>query len=306
MRVQLTLGVAALAVMAGGAAEAATVIEIKDAAARVTVVPENRSDVQVRMITTNRALPLEVRERGDRVVLDGNLRRRIRNCSGMNRGLHFGDRDERGGSAVNVEVRDVGRVNWENLPQIVVRTPMDAKVEVSGAVFGTIGRANSVSLDNAGCGDWTIANTRGKLDVDVAGSGDTRAGAAGSFHVSIAGSGDATAAAVSGPMRVDIAGSGDVRAGSINGRLDVNIAGSGDVKVGAGRASDVDVDIAGSGDVDFNGPTQNLSVNVMGSGDVKVARVTGQISRNIMGSGSVYVGGQEIKSRRDRGHGDGE
>lgn len=299
MRFQLAVGVAALAMTAAGAANAAMVVEIKDAVARVTVIPENRPDVQVRMLTQNGALPIEVRDRGDRVVVDGGLRRRIRNCHGSHWNLDFGGgRQAQGSAGMSVEVRGVGRVGWNAMPQIVIHTPMDVRVDAGGAVFGSIGRSNSVALDNAGCGDWTVANTRGKLDIDVAGSGDTRAGTAGSLKVSIAGSGDVNTQAVSGPMRVDIAGSGDVSAASINGRLDVNIAGSGDVAVPAGRASDVDVDIAGSGDVDFGGSSQNLSVNVMGSGDVKVAQVSGQISRHIMGSGSVYVAGQEIKPRR--------
>ncbi|HEX8231794.1 MAG TPA: DUF2807 domain-containing protein [Caulobacteraceae bacterium] len=304
MRVQLALGAAALAIAAAGAADAASVVEIKDAVARVTVIPENRRDVQVQMVTQNAALPFEMRQRGDRLIIDGNLRRRIRNCHGARWDLDFGNgRTSQGSAGMSVEVRGVGRVGWNAMPQIVIRTPLDVRVDAGGAVFGAIGRSNSVALDNAGCGDWTIANTRGMLDVDVAGSGDTRAGSAGSLNVSIAGSGDVTAATVAGPARIDIAGSGDVRMASINGRLDVNVAGSGDIKVPAGRAPAVDVDIAGSGDVDFGGTAQNLSVNVMGSGDVKVAQVTGQISRHIMGSGSVIVAGQEIKPRR---HHDGD
>ncbi len=294
MRSDLAIGVAVLALAGAGAARAASV-DIRHAAARVTVIPENRSDVKVEFITTNAALPLQVTRRGDRVVVDGDLKRRIRNCHG---GRWDGSRprDEK----MHVTVRGVGRVDWDDLPQVVVRTPMNARIDASGAVFGSVGRSGSLELDNAGCGDWTIANVAGPASIDIAGSGDARMGSARQLRLRIAGSGDVEVTHVAGPANIDIAGSGDVHLASIAGALDVDIAGSGDVKVDAGRATSMNVSIAGSGDVNFGGAAQSLRAMIAGSGDVHAGSVSGHVSRSVLGSGAVYVGGHEIRNRRDR------
>ena len=55
-------------------------IYIRDAAVRVTVIPEDRQDVKVQLVTTNAALPLEVRNELDHVIVEGHLRRRIWGC----------------------------------------------------------------------------------------------------------------------------------------------------------------------------------------------------------------------------------
>lgn len=274
MRLSMVL-LAAAAALTAGAANAASV-EFKDAVARVTVIPENRSDIKVEFVSTNPNLPLEVRTLGDRTIIDGDLDRKIRNCRGD-------------GEGASIEVRGVGEVAWKDLPQVVVRTPRDAKVEAGGAVFGSVGRSANLHLANAGCGDWTIANVEGALTIKQAGSGDTRVGSAGETRIRIAGSGDVATAEVKS-LDVDIAGSGSVAVSSVNGPLSVGIAGSGDVKVGGGRASSMSVSVAGSGDVDFRGVTDSVKARIAGSGDIRVKEVKGDISKTIMGSGSVTIG----------------
>eukprot|EP01036_Dinobryon_divergens_P039421 gene39421-51958_t len=93
MRV-LTGCIAAATVMAAGAAQAAS-IEIRDAVARVTVVPEARADIKVEVMRSNGALPLTIRTIGDRTIPDGDLDRKIRHCSGS-------------GSGASVTVRGAG------------------------------------------------------------------------------------------------------------------------------------------------------------------------------------------------------
>ena len=277
MRFQTILLAAAAVLGAGGAAQAATV-EIEAAVARVTIVPENRKDIQVEVVRPNARLPLSVRTTGDRTVIDGDLHRQIRSC---------------GGAAENgwVEVRDVGRVAWGDMPQVVIRTPRDVSVEADGAVFGTVGRSASLDLSNAGCGDWTVANVEGAVKISQAGSGDTRMGTAGPTRIRVAGSGDIAAADVKGGLDVNIAGSGSAMVRSVSGPLDVSVAGSGDVAVGGGRATEMKVSIAGSGDVDFRGTADTLRARIAGSGDVHAREVKGEVSRTVMGSGKVHIGG---------------
>lgn len=276
MRLPIVLFAATATALAAGAAQAASV-DIKDAVARVTVIPENRSDIKVEIVRANPQLPIQVRTLGGRTIVDGDLDRRIRNCRGS---------DER----VSVEVRGVGEVGWDQMPQVVIHTPRDVDVDAGGAVFGSVGRSASLDLGNAGCGDWTVANVEGRMHISQAGSGDARTGSAGSAKIRIAGSGDVATAEINGGLEVDIAGSGDVAVASVAGPLDVNIAGSGDVKVGGGHATKMVVSVAGSGDVAFDGVADDLKARIMGSGDVRAREVRGEISRMVMGSGGVIVG----------------
>lgn len=276
MRLQMIL-LAAASALAAGSAQAASV-EIKDAVVRVTVVPENRSDIKIEIVKPNAGLPLSIRTMGDRTILDGDLDRQIHNC---------------GGSAgrASVDVRRVGRIGWDEMPQVVIRTPRDVKVESGGAVFGSIGRSASLSLANAGCGDWTVANVEGEAKVSQAGSGDTRMGSASGLRLRVAGSGDLAATDVKGGLDINIAGSGSAHVRSISGPLEVGVAGSGDVRIGGGNATAMRVSVAGSGDIDFGGTADSLRARIAGSGDVHVHEVKGEISKTVMGSGGVHVGG---------------
>jgi Putative auto-transporter adhesin, head GIN domain len=272
MRLAITALAAGLALAAGGAQAAS--VEIKDAVARVTVVPEDRGDIKVEITSAHRDLPLSVRTFGDRAIVDGNLDRRIRGCL----------------SGGGVRVSRLGTVAWADMPRVVIHTPRDVKVRASGAVFGSAGRSASFDLANAGCGDWTVANVEGELTISQAGSGTTRAGTSGAAKLRIAGSGDTTAGAVRGGLDVNVAGSGDVRVASVSGPLDIHVAGSGNVTVAEGRATRMTVAVAGSGDVEFGGSADSLKARVAGSGDIRAKAVTGEISKAVVGSGNIIIG----------------
>jgi hypothetical protein len=277
MRALLLLATAA-ALGFAGAASADPSVKFKDAVARVEVIPEARSDVKVEFLTTNQSLPLQIRQNGKDVIIDGGLKmNRINGCNTVM------------GKTV-VHVRGVGDVKWEDIPQVVVRVPMNAEVAAGGAVFGNVGRTEHLELSNAGCGDWTVANVKGKFELNLAGSGDTRAGSAGSAKINIAGSGDVKTQGIGGDLEINIAGSGGVTALSVNGKLEANIAGSGDVTVAGGRSRSVDVSVMGSGDVDFGGEADDVEVSVAGSGDVRVAKANGAVRKSVAGSGDVIIG----------------
>lgn len=308
MRAILAFGVAAAALLAAGAASAGEpTVEIKNAVARVIVVPEARSDIQVVFKSTNASLPLTLRTEGDKTIVDGGLRHgfgksSIRNCRSAN-------------GKVSVDVSGVGVVGYDAMPEVIIRVPMDARVAAGGAVFGSVGRSNSLSLSSAGCGDWTVANVEGAMNINVAGSGDIRTGSAGSADLNVAGSGDIATAGVRGPLSANIAGSGDIRTGPVNGavavntmgsgdadiasvggNISVNMAGSGDTVIRGGRADAVSVSIAGSGDVLFAGAAGSLDANVAGSGDIRVASVSGSVKKRAVGSGEVRVGPFSLES----------
>lgn len=271
----LSLAAAGLSLATG--AQAAPSVEVRDAVARVVVTPEARQDVQVDFLTTNPSLPLTIRTEGQRVIVDGDLDRSIRACHAR-------------GARSSVTVGGIGEVAYADMPQVVIRTPMAVDLKIGGAVFGVVGRSQSLRIANAGCGDWTLANVSGKLDAALAGSGDLRAGSAGAATLRLTGSGNMAARQISGPLAVDLAGSGDVTVASLIGSsLKISLAGSGDVGVEAGKVDAMSASVAGSGDVRFDGEARSLQAAIVGSGDIRVRKVTGTVSRSVIGSGDIRV-----------------
>src|SRR5215469_16886996 len=133
MRLSIAV-IAGLGALSAGAAAAAPSIEIRDAVARVTVIPEDRSDVKVEMLTTNRDLPLQVRQSGSGVTIDGGLYHRIRDCHAR-------------GENPTVWVRGVGRVDYKDMPQVVIHAPKAVSLETNGAIVGSVGRSASLDMD---------------------------------------------------------------------------------------------------------------------------------------------------------------
>jgi hypothetical protein len=284
---------AALAAFASAASAAD--LRIENTAARVVVIPEARSDVQVTVTPGAARVPqLSVRRAGATVIVDGDLGRRIDGCgSGWNM---FGNNnnDSRDANRQTVEIDGVGRVRVADLPLITARVPMNAVVSAGGrganALWGRVGPSRTLNLAASGCGDWTVGDVAGPASIAVAGSGDVMGGRTGPATIRIAGSGDVRLGEVMGPLDAAIGGSGDIRVATASERLTVSIGGSGDVTVEGGRFRTVDARIAGSGDVRVNGPVQDLNANIAGSGDVRVGQVSGRVSRRVAGSGDVIVG----------------
>ncbi len=277
MRLLEVFGTASAAILVAGFASAAPGVQIRGAAARVIVIPEARRDVAVTIVRAVRKLPLKVRTFNGTVFINGDIGHRSHGCLTAN-GLR------------TVGIWGRGAVAYKDLPQIVIRTPMDVRISAGEAVFGDVGRSHSLDLTNQGCGAWTIANVAERLRVDQAGSGDARAGDAGTAELSVAGSGNVSIQTIRGGGTAVSSGSGDITVASLSGPLDARIAGSGDIRVLAGRISHMTASVAGSGDVSFGGTAQSLNASIAGSGGVRVARVNGSVTKQVFGSGEVRVG----------------
>ncbi|MGQ0531947.1 MAG: GIN domain-containing protein [Caulobacteraceae bacterium] len=253
---------------------AGTDLRLRHMAAIVTVSPEDRSDFSVEIDNSAGKLPMPtVASEGGRVIIDGQLRGRVRDC-------------EEGGGA---SVRGYGEGEFvaADLPRITIHAPRTLNVDRSGAGTTEIGATQELSLDVSGCSLTTAGDVAGALKMDVAGSGDVRAGAAQSLNADVAGSADVTVGAVAGNATVDIAGSGSVTMASLTGELDADGAGSGSVEVQGGAVTNAEIDLAGSGGVTIAAPVERLNVSIVGSGDVDVNGTVGDIEAEIAGSGSV-------------------
>lgn len=286
---------AVLAAFAAAQPAAAQDAEIRNAVARVIVIPEDRADIAVEITRGSADLPqLTVERRGSKVRIDGGLGRRrsvMQLTNDSIRECNDGRADARQpGEGATVEVRGKGRIRLEDAPLVVLRTPRDVDVSSGSGVYGSIGRgARSVDLGAGGCGNWTVANVDGRLEVAVGGSGTVRAGTSRLLEASVGGSGSVFAGAT-GDLEASIGGSGSIVVAGVNGPAEVAIGGSGDVTIRGGRASTLEVAVAGSGNVRFDGVADSLEASIAGSGDVRVAEVTGAVSRSIVGSGEVRIG----------------
>lgn len=278
MRSLLGVLATAIGVSAAGAAFAAQTVEIKHAVARVIVSPEARSDVQVVVVKANPRLPIRVSRFFGHTTIDGGISDfRFRSCRGTV-------------EQPSASVAGLGELSADQIPQVVIHTPMNVVVGSAGAVWGQVGRADAVELANAGCGDWEVANVRGKLKVSIAGSGAVRTGEAGAAELITAGSGSIRTHEVHGPVEAMDVGSGDINVGAVNGAFNARVAGVGRVWAGGGHAGAMRASIAGAGDIVFEGVADSLKATVVGSGDVKVNKVTGPVEREIIGSGAVHIG----------------
>lgn len=258
-------------------AQAAPRLEIRGVAGQVTIVPEARSDIAVGFLKQSQRAPLRVRQSGDLTVVEGGLEHRIKGCPLID-GMH------------QVRVSGVGFLSPRDLPTLVIRTPPDVRVIAGDGVSGVVGRAESLELENRGCGDWTIANVRGHLRLTQLGAGRLTVGAAGESDLNVAGGGWIAVRAVTGTLTAVSTGEGSVFVAEVDGPVVGRVAGSGVIEVKRGGAPEINVQVAGSGAVRFGGSAGAVIASVAGDGEVDVARVSGPVTRRIFGSGRIKVG----------------
>jgi hypothetical protein len=276
MRLAIAVFAATAALSGAGAAATAPSIEIRDAVARVVVIPEDRADVKVEMLTTNRDLPLEVRQEGSGTVISGGLSHRIYNCH--TRGEH-----------PTVWVRHLGAVEYKDMPQIVIHAPKAVVLEANGAVFGSIGRAGSLDLENSGCSAWTVADVAGDAALRESGAGAVRMGSAGRLDVRLSGAGNLHANKVGG-LDATLSGAGGMTINELVGGMQAHVSGVGKINVLGGKAGAVRASISGVGGIDFGGRAESLDAQISGFGGIRVKEVTGQVTKSITGGGHVSVG----------------
>lgn len=277
MRLAIALLAATTTLTAASAAFAGPSVEIRDAVARVTVVPEDRADVKVEMITTNASLPLEVRAEGSQTVITGNLAHRINDCH--NRGDH-----------PSAWVRGVGEISYEQMPQVVIHMPKAVVLETGGAVYGSVGRAASLDLANSGCSGWTIADIAGDAMVRESGAGSVRMGSSGRLQLRLSGAGNLHATQVRQGLDATLSGAGSVDIDNLSGAMLAHVSGVGHIKVAQGHAAAVQASVSGVGSVDFGGDAETLNASISGFGGIRVKAVSGQVTKSISGGGHVTVG----------------
>src|ERR1700722_13331062 len=135
-------GFAATAFTATGASAAS--VEIKNAIAKVTIIPEARSDVAVTVVRDDPHHPLKVGTWPDgRTVVDGGY------FGGFFGGVGITNCNSHGGMP---HVRIFGResVDHGTMAEVVIHVPLDARVSAGGGGYGGGGRAGGLDLRGPG------------------------------------------------------------------------------------------------------------------------------------------------------------
>jgi hypothetical protein len=259
------------------AAFAAPRLEVRAAAAHVTVIPETRPDIRVSVIRDRRDLPIKVFQSGETTVVDGRLGHRVRGCPRLAAGL-------------GVHVRGLNDVPDSELPMVVVRVPIDAHIVVGDAVSGEIGRTARLDFENRGCGDWVIADVAGAMSLRQIGAGALRSARSGEATLHVADGGSIAAGPVAGKVDAVSQEDGTISVLSANGPIVARVAGSGGVEIGGGRAPQFSASVAGSGAIRFGGQAGRVSAEVDGPGSVSVAHASGPVARRLFGAGLIRVG----------------
>jgi hypothetical protein len=263
--------------MAAGSASAGS-LDIRNAALRVVIIPEARSDVSITVLKTNPRLPIWVSKDLTGAMVSG----RVGWFAPFGRPIWCG-------AGGDVYIWGVGRIANADLPQIVVRMPLDARVSADGGVFGAISASNRLDLDVSGCGDWVVGNVHDHLGVSNSGSAAVRTGAAGQMTVQVSGSGRIVTRAVANGLDAALSGSAAIIVEQASGPVSIRGSGSGELVVNGGRATSVDVQLSGSGDVRFMGVAEDLHADLSGNGRISAGAVTRSLGVDITGSGDISV-----------------
>jgi hypothetical protein len=275
MKLPVTLLLSTLALAVPGFARAASV-DLKNVYANLEIIPEDRADVAVEVRASDGKLPQPtVTRSGGDVLVDGQLSA-FHTCSG----IHLGH---------TVYLSGHGWIGASSALSIIVRTPRDAHITVSGAVIGNVHAAQDFELRTSGCSQWRIANVSGTLSIRQSGEAMILAGDAGKATLDLSGLTRVDLAAVHA-LNVDMSGMGKVRLKSISGPVDASLSGMGSVNIAGGRAERVKADVSGMGAFSLRGSAAELDADVSGIGGVHVDHVYGEVKKSVSGIGRVSVG----------------
>lgn len=293
---RIFLAAAAVSILAAPAAAEtfnAHSIDIVHAAANVTVIPEDRANIDVAITAGGRLAAPQARMTGEGLVIDGGLGNRFQGC-----------RTNMSGQTT-VRIRGVGNVSRSELPQITLRVPRALDLTAAGAVYTEIGASSGGSVNVSGCGDTNIAATAGALAVTLNGSGDVDVEAvSGALTAVLNGSGSLEVESTRGEARLRLNGSGDLRVGDVDGALDAVLAGSGSLRARDARGARLALN--GSGSINAGAIHGALDADLTGSGSLRVAFVEGESADlNLTSSGSLVVNSGRVQRLRARSAGSG-
>ena len=274
MRVLLGTGAAALAVAMAGQSAAAELV-LDDAVARVVVIPEARADIQVEVAPGRNGAPaVRVSRSGDTVTVSGGSR--IKMCN-------F---DQDGESWLMLKGGD--RIEMDDIASVTVRAPRDVRISGGGgAILGSIGRSQTLNIEQSGCANWTAADVAGPLTAEMSAGANLRAGSTPSARLS-ADSGGAVRVVRADRLEATATAGGAVKAVSA-GVVEATATGGGVVSIDGGSSRSLTGTATGGAHIRHKGQVGELEANASGGAVIRVAHASRVLSSSSHGGSSVVI-----------------
>jgi hypothetical protein len=231
------------------------VVDVRSA--KVVVVPQARSDIQVGLSGTPQ---LRVERRGSTVIVSDRAGRRW---------IDFGRCDPRAGIA--------GRPGSVT-PVVTLYTPLDVDVRGKGVISGTIGPARNVLLTSQACGQWQVAQVQDQLRLAQMGEGRIHAAGGRVVAARAENAGRVEIGRASQGLDAYVRKGGVVEAGQVDGRFNAELWGKGLIRSRAGYIFRGYIYARGPGRVEHLGTVSGLASENRENARVRIGVVTGTVS----------------------------
>ena len=274
MRVVLGTGAAALAVAMAGQVAAAELV-FDDVVARVVVIPEARSDIQVEVAPGRNGAPtVRVSRSGDTVTVSSGSRVRQCNFDGEN------------GSWI--VLKGGPRVDMEDAASVTVRAPRDVRIAGHGAIQGSIGRSQTLTIEQSGCANWTAGDVAGALTADMSTGASLRAGSTPTANLT-ATAGGSVRVVRADRLEASATAGGVVKAMTAPGMVTATATGGGVVSIDGGSTRSLAGTATGGAHIRHKGRVGDLDVNAQGGAVIRIAHAARVLSSSAHGGSSVVV-----------------
>lgn len=274
MRVQLGVGAALFAMAVAGQAAAAELV-FRDVVARVVVIPEARSDIQVEVSPGRDGAPtVRVARSGDTVTVSGGSRVRQCNFDGDGSGW--------------IRLSNGPRVDMQDAASVTVRAPRDVRISGGGAILGSIGRSQTLSIEQSGCANWTAADVAGVFQAEISNGANLRAGAAPTARLT-ATNGGAVRVVRAERLEAIATNGGHVKASAAPGVVSATATGGGVVSIDGGATRSLTGVATGGGSIRHKGRVGELDANATGGAVIRVEHAGRVLSRSARGGSSVVI-----------------
>jgi hypothetical protein len=270
----LAMIIGACTLVPGGAWAAELVLD--GLVARVTVIPEVRSDFAVEVRAGSGGLPdVSVSEEGGRALL----------TSGVEVGACVGS-----GDRMQVGLRDGTRAEMSDAPEVIIHAPLTFSVSgANSGLIGQIGPAEDLAITQSGCVFWDVADVAGRLRVNLSAGARLTAGASDSTLLGASAGAAISTGAVSDLVAEASAG-GMIRVASASGSAEANAASGGSIEIKGGETTTLRAEASSGARIVHRGKVESLWADASVGGEVEVSEVENVVSRSVSIGGRVVVG----------------
>lgn len=236
-------------------------IDIQNAAADLTVIAEDRSDMTLTFQENENLQRPRLRIENQRLVIDGGLSLTNASCTEA----------YNGNGPVNVPT--VGSLGKQELLKLTLHIPRNVDLRIDGIVLTQVNGVVDGRIESTSCGKTTIGPSENEINVVLAGYGDMEL-ARNDTHINAAhyGTGDMTLTNGENAM-LNIYGIGDIRAGDFAEDVSASLHSAGNLQIG--NAGNANLNLHNSGDIWAEKINETLTARVTGGGALGVASLKG-------------------------------